>query len=439
MKLGILITTYNRPAYLRRCLQSIAKAEIPPGTEILIVDDASTDPQVREILHNEADFANKHFMPQNRSIKYSMLKGCETLFSVFDCDAVTNLDADAIVRRDFISVLLGLKERFPEHIITGFNCLTRNLNGSERHKVLMHGDNFNAKQSVGGINMLFDRVQYVRWIKPALEQCLQAQGNWDHQACILSMSEGKQIICSVPSVVQHIGTNSAMGHALTEPPDVADDFDNRLKLPMVTLAGADCVNLDRLQRAADISCTDIQFGDVKLFSNFAGPRVTRITPMVNKSQYSEFMIKELGRYITTSHVLVIQYDGFVLNAQAWQDSWLEYDYIGAPWEWYTDGMNVGNGGFSLRSKKLQDILASDPTIVPINDPVCGTRNKEEDHCICRLYRPYLQSRYGIKYASVQVARKFSIEGWNAPNKTWNGEFGFHGRVVDLSNATKIIL
>lgn len=87
------------------------------------------------------------------------------------------------------------------------------------------------------------------------------------------------------------------------------------------------------------------------------------------------MIKELNKYIETSYVLIIQYDGFILNPDAWTDEFLEYDYIGAPW-WYTDDCNVGNGGFSLRSKKLLEILANDDSILETHP---------EDHHICRTY------------------------------------------------------
>jgi hypothetical protein len=100
---------------------------------------------------------------------------------------------------------------------------------------------------------------------------------------------------------------------------------------------------------------------------------------------------------------------------------LQYDYVGAPWR-YNDGNNVGNGWFSLRSKKLLDILAHDPHIVETHP---------EDDCICRVYGDYLRSKW-IKFAPEEVAKKFSIE-WSLevpslPVKfwsTWTDEFWFH--------------
>lgn len=68
-------------------------------------------------------------------------------------------------------------------------------------------------------------------------------------------------------------------------------------------------------------------------------------PIKSKEEYSRYCIKELHKQVQTDFMLVIQWDGYVLNANAWNPEWLKYDWIGAPWEWYTDGMQVGNGGF----------------------------------------------------------------------------------------------
>lgn len=454
-KLGILVCTYNRPTYLEMCLDSLNVADKPGETEVVIVDDHSTDEETIKLIRESGYTAILN--NKNQSIKHSLIIGCDFLFDVKGCDEIINLDADALVKSNFIAVLQDLKNRFSAQLITGFNCVTRNLNGTERHKVLMQSAGYNMKQSVGGVNLYFDVEQYCKWIKPALVLCLETQGNWDHLSCIAASKETQGVICAVPSVVQHIGIESSMGHSTTEPPDVADDFEltplDRLKisdyrtkmhrkattlfkmhLSEVTLVGADCYDLSRLIKAIDISCLNIQFGAVKIFSDSVSQRVTKIKRLHNKTDYSVFMMKELGKHIYTSHVLVVQHDGFLLNPQAWDNDWLQWDYIGAPWEWYKEHQ-VGNGGFSLRSKRLHDILARDPSIIPQNQAGV-TRNKEEDHCICRLYRNYLETKYKIKFAPVEVARKFSIEAWQVPppGNKYTGQFGFHGYSVDFSDA-----
>ena len=47
--------------------------------------------------------------------------------------------------------------------------------------------------------------------------------------------------------------------------------------------------------------------------------------------YSKRMLRDLCQYVQSEFVLVIQWDGYVLNPDVWDDGFLEYDYIGACW------------------------------------------------------------------------------------------------------------
>lgn len=127
-------------------------------------------------------------------------------------------------------------------------------------------------------------------------------------------------------------------------------------------------------------------------------------------QYNEFVINNLNTHFNTSHCLLIQWDGYVLDGKQWSDDFLNYDYIGA--KWLYKERNVGNGGFSLRSKKLQTIIANEN--FEIKSP--------EDESICRLYGKSLGLKYGIKFAHEEVADKFSFELNHPEQRT----FGFHG-------------
>jgi hypothetical protein len=85
----------------------------------------------------------------------------------------------------------------------------------------------------------------------------------------------------------------------------------------------------------------------------------KINKLESKDDYSKFMLYELKNYIETSHLLTVQYDGFVLHPEKWDFNWLNYDFIGAPWPPFyvnredpTKVVRTGNGGFSLRSNKF---------------------------------------------------------------------------------------
>ena len=108
-----------------------------------------------------------------------------------------------------------------------------------------------------------------------------------------------------------------------------------------------------------------------------------------------------------------QHDGFVVAPSQWQDVFLEFDYLGSPALW-----GMGNGGFSLRSKKLLTLLAKDETIV---------KTHPEDTAICKTYRSYLEKK-GIRFASPEIAHHFSIDA-----NVWQGQFGFHNSNIGTWN------
>jgi len=127
----------------------------------------------------------------------------------------------------------------------------------------------------------------------------------------------------------------------------------------------------------------------------------------------------IPQFVDTDHALYIQYDGFAVNAEAWTDEFLEYDYIGAIWD---DGM-IGNGGFSLRSKKLHE------TLTRIKVPEYFMDTAPEDSLICRMFRRALEKEADIRFAGNALAAQFSIE--RTPPEAyrhWIGRsFGFHER------------
>lgn len=189
-------------------------------------------------------------------------------------------------------------------------------------------------------------------------------------------------------------------------------------LPQVTLVCVDTKNYAQAIGAIRKSLLQITPAKTLFFTNLkaSSPNfpfdIVKIDEIKSKEEYSHFIVKELWKHINTDFVLVVQHDGYVLNGDAWEGEFLEYDYIGAPWL-YIDGRNMGNGGFSIRSKKLMEIIGNDSGI-EITHP--------EDDAIGRLYRDYLEKNYNIKFAPDELGDKFSFELREPICPT----FGFHG-------------
>lgn len=209
------------------------------------------------------------------------------------------------------------------------------------------------------------------------------------------------------------------------------------KLNNVTLLGIDCIDINRLIKAAEICCKDFEFSEVKLLSSIPSDNknVIKIKTIGSFREYSQFVLKELNEYIDTDFVLIIQHDGFILNPTAWDDEYLKYDYIGAPLL-VEDKLVVGNGGFSLRSKKLLELLQKDDDI-KIEVTSSDRYAENEDWIISVIMRKYLES-LGVKFAPVELAHKFSFEKNKEYGAYWSDQFGFHGlKWTDISAWTKV--
>jgi len=192
----------------------------------------------------------------------------------------------------------------------------------------------------------------------------------------------------------------------------------RLKLRTVTLCAATSVNVQATIVALEACLDQIGFARCLFFTDARiAPRdkricVVPIPRLTSASAYSDFLLSKLVDFVESEHCLVIQWDGFVLDAKQWDSRFLAYDYVGAPWPQFTDGHNVGNGGFSLRSRKLLQ-ACRDPQFIT---------DHPEDVAICRTNRPLLESTHGIRFADVATAGAFSFER-TAPKAP---TFGFHG-------------
>jgi len=187
-------------------------------------------------------------------------------------------------------------------------------------------------------------------------------------------------------------------------------------LPEVTIILLTNKDFHGAKKAMDKSCKKIKFGGAKIIWD---EKCTSI------DEWNRKIIFDLPKYVDTSHALLIHQDGFIKNPELWDDSWLEYDYIGAPWPLPNDDYSyrnedgeierVGNS-VSLRSKKLMKLIATRPW-----KEYYGNTN--EDGFICCHNRKWLESQ-GCKFAPLEVAVHFSKEH-EIPENVGLSTFAFH--------------
>lgn len=142
-------------------------------------------------------------------------------------------------------------------------------------------------------------------------------------------------------------------------------------------------------------------------------KTVEIPKIKSIEDYNRIILQDIGRHTDTDFILVIQFDGFILNASAFSEQYFDYDYIGAVWPNYED-RKVGNGGFSWRSRKLVQAVSQIEYL--------RAAGEAEDLFICRTMRGVLERDHGCRFAGETVANQFSHEIMPATEPT----FGFHG-------------
>jgi hypothetical protein len=211
----------------------------------------------------------------------------------------------------------------------------------------------------------------------------------------------------------------------------------------ITLAIVGTTNHSLMKFAIEKTKKAIPYNCIKIFSDkdleVQGSEFYQLKPEFNRNDYSIFMMKELANFIKTDHVIVLQYDGFGVNSEYWEDKFLEYDYIGSPthihhppmrgllegtrasYSYNTKWYSLG-GGFSLRSRKFLDALQDPIVDVEFFDYNTKTLGICEDASVAVLHKNFLEQKYNIKYGSIEDSLKFNSEILTG----YNFCVGFHG-------------
>jgi len=208
-----------------------------------------------------------------------------------------------------------------------------------------------------------------------------------------------------------------------------------IELNNITIVAVAGIRIPETIRAMKRSIKKIKFGAVKLFTHEDvydnDIEVVKIEQL-DYENYNRFITFELFKHVDTDFILIIQDDGFIVNPEQWDDEFLKYDYIGAIWPVPREGDNisyrdpfgklirVGNGGFSLRSKKILEL----PTTLGLEWKAYYGKFNEDG--FFAVHNRHILEENGCLYAPMEVAAKFSHEV-HVPENNNIKPFGFHGK------------
>lgn len=134
-------------------------------------------------------------------------------------------------------------------------------------------------------------------------------------------------------------------------------------------------------------------------------------PIHSMQDYNRLALFEIPKHVETDFCLICHHDGYVVNSDQWTDEFLAWDYLGAPWpagmaapDHLGRVVRVGNGGFSLRSRRLlQTVIRHESEFRRWVDA-----GLPEDNILCCHGRGVLEAE-GCRIAPVELAARFSHE------------------------------
>lgn len=240
-KVGIVMTAFDRPEFLRTSLLSLAASELDKDVVVVIVDDHS---QSRDAVAMIKEFALakatliKVRLPENKGLIEALLAGTNLIKD--HVQYITNLDPDTYLKKGWVPEMVKTfkaiqkREKHDRFLLTGFNTLKHPVIGCEDEtdykKVqtqcctrFQPKTYYCPKKDVGGINFFYSKSFFVSHIEAQLGRSKPNWRLWDWDLVHHFQEHQLKMFATSPSLIQHlgsVGTNSVLSKAI----DFADDF-----------------------------------------------------------------------------------------------------------------------------------------------------------------------------------------------------------------------
>jgi hypothetical protein len=217
-----------------------------------------------------------------------------------------------------------------------------------------------------------------------------------------------------------------------------------LNLPNVTVLALGSTQIEENLMSLKYSMKNVKFGAAKFISHQEPARMPNGVQFesfndfnnITYKEFSYYCIYKLIEHVDTEYMLMIHPDGFVINPDSWTDEFLEWDYIGAPWpimnnafiDPFNNHQRVGNGGFTLRSRKLLGVPLIEDIPFEVNEGDfykhmnAGAYNEDGNICV---HNKHLFEKHGCRFAPVELAARFSHEEPTIETARNPKPFGFH--------------
>tara|TARA_B110000093_G_scaffold183364_1_gene233965 strand:- start:3135 stop:5117 length:1983 start_codon:yes stop_codon:yes gene_type:complete len=185
--------------------------------------------------------------------------------------------------------------------------------------------------------------------------------------------------------------------------------------------------------AHTIVCGMKNYNFVKEICDSISPNINVIRlPIHNleRKQYSDFLLSlTFWNLFTNDKILIYQEDSCIFNDNI--DDFMEYDYIGAPFDNKRAKLSVGNGGFSLRTRKCMIDAINQK---PLWDPSEFVTSKKRLEDV--FFSKTIQDMKIGQVAPWEDAYQFSTEAYKntdslGGHQFWKNDRKWMDRIVDM--------
>lgn len=210
----VVICTRNRPRLLRRCLEALARVDIPH--EVLVIDNASETPETREVAVSlGARYVLEPIVGVNRARNSGMRNAATEIVAYIDDDAIPAPGWLAKILAEFADpkvmavggrIIPGDAQQRDESVaaqISGYDI------GSERQVVDRDSDQWFERANFGGLgngaNMAFRHNGFTQWrgFDERIGYGTPVRGFGDHNAFFRVVQSGGRAVYTPDAIVSH--------------------------------------------------------------------------------------------------------------------------------------------------------------------------------------------------------------------------------------------
>tara|TARA_B100001540_G_scaffold317352_1_gene350160 strand:+ start:4405 stop:5079 length:675 start_codon:yes stop_codon:yes gene_type:complete len=207
MKIIILIRSYERPNYLAKTIKTLLNSDISKVKKIYVYDDNSKNKETHYILNNLDKnlftvIKGKKNYGVNKSFVY-FLKNIRSRYKNKKNILIITIDNDVIMKKKWIDILskafIKAKKYYKSNklILTGFNSTNAHVN-TYKNRIYSKNKLFYRKQSIGGVNMVFD-IAFLNFVIKIWNK----GADWGIVHKMIKLNY--PILCLNKSVINHIG------------------------------------------------------------------------------------------------------------------------------------------------------------------------------------------------------------------------------------------